>query len=109
MATNPAGDIKTLYDDSIRETHRIIGSAKSTDEQADAALDSFRHLTSLLLEQTLNTVAGRTALLAGLITELNKVTSAVEVNPPYLDAAKSFTTLTTRATALLEAEKKKDA
>lgn len=107
MAIHAPGEIKTLYDDSLREVYRIVGSTKSTDAQADAAMKTFEHLTALLLAQTLETVAGRTALLAGLIEELSRVTAGVQVNPPYLEAAKSLTTLTTRATALLEAEKKK--
>ncbi|HYH41656.1 MAG TPA: hypothetical protein VD867_06710 [Burkholderiales bacterium] len=89
--------IKKLYDEGMREVFRVVGSFESTPEQLTIANQTAVDLTSMLVKHTLETIDGRTALLAGLIVELNQVIAAVETTPPYAGALESFTRLAAQA------------
>ena len=92
--TNPAEDIW------------IVSSFDATAAQTRVAKQTAKDLTSLLVAHTLETIEGRTALLSGLIVELNQVIGAVRANPPYQDAISSLTTVLTKAEKLFKKEKK---
>ncbi|OGT82919.1 MAG: hypothetical protein A3H91_12230 [Gammaproteobacteria bacterium RIFCSPLOWO2_02_FULL_61_13] len=54
----------------------------------------------MLVKHTLESIDGRTALLAGLIVELNQVIAAVKKEPPYAEALGNFTAIVTKAQTL---------
>ena len=83
----------------MREVQKTLFSIKSTPTQRKVAKKSLSDLTAMLLAHTLATVEGRTALLAGLIVELNEVIAKVTTKPP------SSTTMTGLAGALTKAQK----
>ena len=105
-ATSAAKSIKQLYDEGMSEVFRVVGSIESTPEQRRVAKETAEDLTSMLVKHTLGSIDGRTALLAGLIVELNQVISAVETEPPYLEALENFTTIVGKAQKLFYQEKK---
>jgi hypothetical protein len=107
MATDPKKAVKDVYDDGMAEVMKVVGSIKSTPAQKKVAKQTSKDLTSMLLAHTLAEIKGRTALLSGLIVELNQVTDAIKAKPPYAGALKSFGTIITKATNLFDAEKKK--
>lgn len=98
--------IKESYDDGIAEVFRIVGSLDATPTQRKLAKQTAKDLSSMLVAHTLQTIEGRTALLAGLIVELNQVIDAIQLKPPYEDAIKNFTSLLTKAQGLFKEEKK---
>ena len=96
-----ANSIKQLYDEGMAEVFSIVGSMDSTAKQRKVARETAKELTAMLVENTLETINGRTALLTGLIKELNRVIAAVETAPPYADALENFTKITARAQKLV--------
>ena len=66
-----------------------------------------KDLTSMLVAHTLESIAARTALLSGLIVELNQVIDAVKADPPYEDTMKGLTGVLGKAEKLFNSEKKK--
>jgi hypothetical protein len=104
MATNKKS-IKEIYDDGMAEVYKIVGSFESTQEQRDTALQTAQDLSSMLISQTLDSINGRTALLSGLIVELNQVIESVQTNPPYEDSMKNLTSILTKAQKLFGDEK----
>jgi hypothetical protein len=98
--------IKQVYDEGMAEVYNIVGSLDATTDQRDSAKQTARDLTLMLVGHTLDTIAGRTALLSGLIVELNQVIASVQVNPPYLDAVNNLTNIITKAGELFADEKK---
>ena len=107
MATDSKKAIKDIYDDGMAEVMKVVGSIKSTPAQKKVARQTSKDLTAMLLAHTLASIEGRTALLSGLIVELNQVTDAIKIKPPYTGALNTFNTLITKATNLFNAEKKK--
>ena len=101
-----AKSIKQLYDEGMKEVFRVVGSFDSSPEQLKVANQTAEDLTAMLVKHTLATIDGRTALLAGLIVELNQVLDAVETKPPYAEALHNFTTIMTKAQSLFTEEKK---
>lgn len=89
--------IKALYDEGMKEVFKVIGSMNSTNEQVRVANQTAEDLTSLLVKHTLASIDERSALLAGLIVELNQVIDAVKKDPPYAGALDNFTTILTKA------------
>jgi hypothetical protein len=100
----PTQSIPDLYTKGITEVNKVL--AQGTQEQADVAQQTLDDLTAMMLAHTLDTVQGATALLTGLITELNQVLAMVKTNPPYLDAVKSINAILEAANTRLKAEKK---
>lgn len=98
--------IKAVYDSGMAEVFKIVGSLDATEEQRDMALQTARDLSSMLVTHTLQTIEGRTALLAGLIVELNEVIASVQTTPPYKDAVASFTAVLDQAQVLFKQEKR---
>ena len=98
--------VKDIYDAGLEEVQRILFSLDSTPAQTKAARQTLKDLTAMSLANTLKTVEGRTAILAGLIVELSQITEKVKVNPPYLGAMKKLTSLTKTAQNLFTKEKK---
>ena len=107
MAQDPKKSVKNLYDEGMAEVMKVVGSIKATPDQKKVALQTSKDLTAMLLANTLASVNGRTALLSGLIVELNQVTDSIKVKPPYANALKSFGNITGKATTLFNSEKKK--
>jgi hypothetical protein len=103
---NNSKAIKQAYDDGIDEVYKIVGSLKSTATQIRVARQTARDLTTMLLAHTLEDVENRTALLSGLIVELNTVIDSIQTKSPYAGALKRFTGLLTRAQSLFDQEKK---
>ena len=92
--------IKQLYDDGMAEVFRIVGSLNATKAQRKEAKKTAEDLSLMLVTHTLQTIEGRTALLASLIVELNQVVASVETKPPYEDVLKNVTTILAKAQAL---------
>ena len=98
--------IKQVYDEGMAEVFKIVGSLESTPEQIEIAEQTAKDLSSMLIAHTLDSINGRTALLAGLIVELNQVIDAVQTKPPYEGALSNLTGLLTSAQNLFAEEKK---
>jgi hypothetical protein len=98
--------IKEAYDEGIAEVFMIVGSLDATPTQRRLAKQTAKDLSSMLVAHTLQTIEGRTALLAGLIVELSQVIDAVQLKPPYEEAVKNFTGLLAKAQGLFKEEKK---
>ena len=105
-APNPKKSVKKLYDEGMAEVYRVILDLNSTRTQVRIAKKTAKDLSSMLVSHTLESIEGRTALLAGLIVELNEVTNSVRTNPPYADALTKFTSVLNRAKTLFGEEKK---
>ena len=105
--TDVAGqDIKKQYDDGIRAVQGVLFSLDSTPGQQKVADQALTSLTALLLEQTLKSIEGRTALLNGLILNLNHVIASIQVTPPLLALAQRLTGIVGKSTTLLTNVKK---
>lgn len=98
--------IKQVYDEGMAEVYQIVGSLTATQEQRETAKQTAEDLSSMLIAHTLDSIVGRTALLSGLIVELNQVINSVKMVPPYLDAVTNLTNVLTKAEALFADEKK---
>lgn len=98
--------IKQVYDEGMAEVFRIVGSLESTTEQIKIAKQTAKDLSSMLIAHTLDSINGRTALLTGLIVELNQVIDAVQTKPPYEGALSNLTGVLTNAQKLFAEEKK---
>ena len=98
--------VKEIYDEGISEIQKIFGSIKSTPKQRDVAKQTLKDLTAMSLAHTIKMVEGRTALLSGLIVELNQVIESIKVKPPYTDAIDGLTKIANKALGLLSQEKK---
>ena len=105
MSDNRA--IKDVYDEGMLEIQRVLGSVNSTGRQRRVARQSLKDLTSMLIAHTLKNVEGRTALLAGLIVELNEVIESIQVKPPYMGAIDKVTKVAKKARKLFTGVKKK--
>jgi len=97
--------IKDLYDEGMAEVFRVVGSLDATKKQRQVAKQTAKDLSTMLVVHTLSTIEGRTALLSGLIVELNQVIESIQTKPPYADALASFTAILTKAKDLYKKEK----
>jgi hypothetical protein len=104
MADNKQA-IKATYDSGMAEVFKIVGSLDATPEQRVMARQTARDLSSMLVAHTLQTIEGRTALLAGLIVELNEVIASIDTSPPFAGSVDSLTTLLDQARLLFKDEK----
>ena len=98
--------IKDVYDAGMAEVFKVVGSLDATPTQRKVAKQTAKDLSSMLVTHTLQTIEGRTALLSGLIVELNQVIRVVETSPPYQNAVEGFSKILTKAQALFTQEKK---
>ena len=106
MPADPKKSIKQLYDEGMAEVFKIVGSLDASANQRKVAKQTAKDLSSMLAAHTLKSIKGRTALLSGLIVELNQVIDSVETKPPYQDALERLTGLLTKAQKLFKEEKK---
>jgi|GEM_PF-6906438 len=90
----------------MAEVFRIVSSFDATPAQTRVAQQTAKDLTSMLVAHTLESIEGRTALLSGLIVELNQVIDAVRTNPPYQDTLTRLKGALTKAEKLYKKEKK---
>ena len=97
--------IKDAYDKGMLEVQKVLFSLNSTAAQRKVAKKSLTDLTAMLLAHTLKTVEGRTAVLAGLIVELNEVIAKVKTKPPSSATLTGMTGALTKAQKLFESEK----
>jgi hypothetical protein len=97
--------IKATYDSGMAEVFKIVGSLDATLEQRVAARQTARDLSSMLVAHTLQTIEGRTALLAALIVELNEVIASIDASPPFAGSVDSLTALLNQAQILFKEEK----
>ena len=107
MPDNTAQQIKAQYDAGIEGVQSVLFSIDSTPQQRKVAKQSLRDLTTLLLAHTIQSIEGRTALLAGLIVELNQVIASIQTKPRLLNFANRLTGIVSRSTTLLAEHKKK--
>jgi hypothetical protein len=84
----------------------VLFTIGSTEAQRKVARQTLKDMTTLLLAHTIQNIEGRTALLAGLILELNQVIASIQVTPPLQDLAKRLTGIVTKSTKLLAEHKK---
>jgi len=105
--TNKAAKpIKQLYDEGMAEVFRIVGSLDATTAQVRTAKQTAEDLSSMLVAHTLDSIAGRTALLSGLIVELNQVIASVQAKPPHTDTVAKLTGILDKATKMFDTVKK---
>ena len=104
--TDTRKSIKELYDEGMAEVFRVVGSLDATASQRKAARQTARDLSALLVAHTLQSIEGRTALLSGLIVELNQVIDSVKTRPPYEDSIEKLTGIVTKAGKLYADVKK---
>ena len=97
--------IKQVYDEGMAEVFMIVGSFDSTPTQRSTAKQTAEDLSSILVTHTLQSIEGRTALLSGLIVELNQVIDTVQSDPPYENALSNLTGVLTKAQQLFVEEK----
>jgi len=102
MANGSGQDIKEQYDAGIKGVQGILFSLDSTPDQQKLAEQTLKNLTTLLLDQTIKTIEGRTALLKGLIDNLNQVIASIRVTPPLLALAQRLTGIVNKSTTLLQ-------
>jgi hypothetical protein len=98
--------IKKVYDEGMSTVYQVVGSLTATPKQRQVARQTAADLTSLLVTHTLKSIEGRTALLAGLIVELNQVIDAIQAKPPSQAVLTNLTGVLNNATSLYTAEKK---
>jgi hypothetical protein len=98
--------IKQVYDEGMVEVFRIVTSLESTAAQVKTAKQTAKDLTSMLVAHTLQSIEGRSALLSGLIVELNTVIDSIRQEPPYAGALNKFSKILTKAQELFSNEKK---
>ena len=104
--TDTRKSIKELYDEGMAEVFRIVGSLDATAAQRRTAKQTAKDLSSMLAAHTLQSIEGRTALLSGLIVELNQVIASVQTKPPYADTLGKLTSIANRAGKLYADVKK---
>ena len=106
MSQNPRKKaVKSVFDEGMAEVMKVVGSIKSSPEQKKVARQTSKDLTTMLLAHTLSSIEGRTALLSGLIVELNQVMDSIKVEPPYANALTKFGKIAEKATKLFNKEK----
>lgn len=106
MADDSGQQIKAQYDAGIEGVQDVLFNVDSTAPQRKVAKQTLRDMTTLLLAHTIQTVEGRTALLAGLIVELTQVIASIQTTPPLLALAKRLTGIVGKSTTLLTEHKK---
>ncbi len=72
---------QNVYDESVAELNRILGSFTATDQQKEVAQNALNTLATREGATIIESVESRTALLNSLVSELNTVIAAVRVNP----------------------------
>lgn len=97
--------IKVTCETGMAEVFKVVGSLDATLEQRTAARQAARQLSAMLTAHTLQTIESRTALLEGLIGELNQVLTSIDASPPFAGTVDSLTTLLGQARLLIEDEK----
>ena len=92
LATEAAGHLKEM-----------MAAADKKDKKA--AFDAYRDVLRLIGRISIDSFEGRTAMLAGLIVELNAVTSSVKVKNPITAQLNKLADITDRALVLMKAVK----
>ncbi len=72
---------KQVYKESVSELQKVLGSFTATDDQKESAQKALNALATSYGANIIDTVDGRTTLLNNLVSELNTVIAAVQVNP----------------------------
>lgn len=106
MANDPGQDVKQQYDDGIEAVQNVLFNIDATPAQRKLAKQTLKDMTTLLLAHTIKTIEGRTALLAGLIVELNQVIASVQTTPPLKALVDRLTGIVGKSTKLLTEAKK---
>ena len=70
-----------VYQESVAELQKILGSFTATDEQKESAQNALNALATSYGATIIAKVDSRTALLNKLVSELNTVIAAARVNP----------------------------
>lgn len=92
LATEAAGHLKEM-----------MSAADQKDKKA--AFAAYRDVLRLIGRISIDSFEGRTAMLAGLIVELNAVTASVKVKNPITTQLNKLADITDRALALMKEEK----
>lgn len=106
MPTDSRASIKQAYDEGMAAVFLVVGSLDSTKAQKKVARQTAADLTAMLVANTLETIEGRTAILAGLIVELNEVIAAVQATPSLQGPLEQLTRVLDKAHGLYAKEKK---
>jgi hypothetical protein len=96
-----ATETNQVYLSAIARLQIILESPKATPDQKDEAQDALDALTLLHGSYAIQEVQGRTALLSGLIVELQEVIDSINVNP-FGDAAEKLNGILTSAKGLYD-------
>lgn len=102
---SPIDAVNEVFNESVVELQRTLGSADATPAQRRAAKESLRDIWLLHGAHAIQEVHGRTALLSGLIAELEEVIARIE-KKPFGDALDKLTGIVTTAKRLYDEEKK---
>ena len=98
--------IRNAYQKGIQAVSKVLGSIEATSDEKDQAEETLGDLTTAMLAQDIATVQGRTALLAGLIVDLNAVIDRIQIRPPLLPVLTELKGVVDTAKSLLSEEKK---
>jgi len=101
---NPLDEVNDVFSASVTELQEIVGSTDASSAQRKIAKNSLRDIWLLHGVHAIQEVHGRTALLAGLISELEEVIDSIE-RKPFGAELKRVEKLVTTARALYKQEK----
>lgn len=98
-------DVNAVYQDAIEQLQETIGSVDASAAQKKAARDALNDLFLLHGAHSIQEIDGRTALLSGLIIELQGVIDKIQARP-FGDALSQITKIADTARDLYEESKK---
>jgi ABC-type transporter Mla subunit MlaD len=102
---NPIDAVNEVFNESVAELQRTLGSTEATAAQRRTAKETLRDIWLLHGTHAIQEVHGRTALLTGLISELEELIARIE-QKPFGDALDKLTGIVTTAKKLYDEEKK---
>ncbi|MCU1376773.1 MAG: hypothetical protein JWO68_4059 [Actinomycetia bacterium] len=74
-------EVNAVYQDSIAELQTILETPGTSSSQRKATEAALRDILLLHGAHVIQEIDGRTALLSGLIAELNEVSNTIQLNP----------------------------
>lgn len=92
---------QNVYDESVAEVNRILGSFTATDQQKEVAQNTLNTLATEKGATIIEEIESRTALLNSLVSELNTVIAAISVNP-IGNAVDTFSKLVEQAKEIID-------
>ena len=102
---DPGIEIMRLITDALSQFNSIIDNPASSADDKKKAADTYEDLLLLSGRQAVDRYEGRTAILTGLIAELNEFTKGIQVKNPIASQVGNLTALADKAMTLFKNEK----